>query len=122
VLRDHIPDDWRLFDFPDPELVTGQRNVTTVPTQSLYLMNSPFVVEHSRKAAQLLLAQGQGRDQIVRNAYALVLSRPPTEDEQRAAAEFFRSFAGGDVAEPSVEAVAALCQTLLGSAEFRYVY
>ena len=31
-----------LFDFPDPDQTIGARSVTTVPTQSLYLMNSPY--------------------------------------------------------------------------------
>ena len=38
-----------VFDFPEPELLTGRRGITTVPTQALYMMNSPFVVEQSRQ-------------------------------------------------------------------------
>ena len=121
VLRDQIPEDWRLFDFPDPELVTGQRNITTVPTQALYLMNSPFIVEHSAKTAKRLLASGENKDQIVTNAYELILNRPPTKEEWRDADKFFESFAGSD-GNPSVQAVAALCQALFASAEFRYLY
>ena len=52
MLRDRVPDDWSMFDFPVPELVTGQRGVTTVPTQALFIMNSPFLVEQSSKTAK----------------------------------------------------------------------
>ena len=56
LLRDRVPDEWSMFDFPVPELVTGRRGVTTVPTQALFLMNSPFIVravaEDGESAAQ----------------------------------------------------------------------
>jgi hypothetical protein len=33
-----------VFDFPAPSTTRGERDVTTVPAQSLALMNSPFVI------------------------------------------------------------------------------
>jgi hypothetical protein len=119
VLRDFIPEDWRVFDFPDPELVTGRRSVTTVPTQSLHLMNSPFVVEHSRRTAARLLAPGSEPAALVRRAYVAILARPPSDLEQQEAAEFLQTFPA-DPSAPSA-GLAALCQTLFASAEFRYL-
>ncbi len=46
-----------VFDFAEPDQVNGQRDVTTVPPQALFLLNNPFVVEVSKKAAQRILAQ-----------------------------------------------------------------
>ena len=47
-LRNSPPPELAAFDLPDFTVVTGQRDVTTLPTQALYLLNSPFVVEQSR--------------------------------------------------------------------------
>src|SRR5215471_18280189 len=43
-----------LFDFPTPNTTVEQRNVTNVPLQRLYMLNSSFVEEQ----AQLRLAPG----------------------------------------------------------------
>ncbi|MEO2047647.1 MAG: DUF1549 and DUF1553 domain-containing protein [Pirellulales bacterium] len=45
------------FDFADPNLMCGGRTTTTVPTQSLFFMNSPFLMDQSRKIAQRLLEE-----------------------------------------------------------------
>ena len=41
-----------LFDFPDVNLVNGVRSVTTVPTQALYLINSPFFQQQAKLLAE----------------------------------------------------------------------
>ena len=49
VRKNQLPqlDMLNLFDFADPDQTIGARSVTTVPTQSLYLMNSSFLREQS---------------------------------------------------------------------------
>jgi hypothetical protein len=119
VLRDQIPDDWKLFDFPDPELVTGVRSVTTVPTQALHLMNSPFIAAQSAKTAALLLTENSDDPSIVRSAYLRILNRPPAPDEVAEAEVFLEAFRSTDADRRS--SVAALCQSLFASAEFLYL-
>lgn len=109
VLRDHVPEDWKVFDFPDPELVTGKRSLTTVPTQALYLMNSPFIVQHAKLTAEKITASD-----FIQAAYAAILSREPSTEERTEAEAFLKTL-------PSSKARAALCQTLFASAEFRYL-
>ena len=120
VMRDHVPDEWSMFDFPVPELVTGQRGVTTVPTQALYIMNSPFIVELSAKTAKRLLARAADPTALIAAAYELILNRAPDESERQEAKQFLKQIPA-DAAKPE-KAAAALCQTLFGSAEFRYLY
>ena len=118
VLRANIPEDWSVFDFPDPELVTGRRTTTTVPTQALYLMNSPFIVKQSRRTAGIPIAHASSGDAVVTAAFGRILNRAPAPDERQAAIAFLQSLGG-----PSdSKAAAALCQTLFASAEFRYLY
>jgi hypothetical protein len=115
VLRDRVPEEWSAFDFPVPEFVSGRRGVTTVPTQALFMMNSPFLVEQSKKTAARLLKNASGDDALVREAYLLILNRAPNEEELREAAAFLGSLT-------TESRAAALCQTLFASAEFRYLY
>ena len=36
----------RLFDFPDPNITSDDRTVTTVPLQQLFVLNSEFMVRN----------------------------------------------------------------------------
>jgi hypothetical protein len=119
LLRDRVPDEWSMFDFPVPELVTGKRGVTTVPTQALFLMNSPFIVEQSNKTAARLLKTVSSREALVHQAYALILNRAPGEAEQQEATSFLRGLA---TASDPQAAASAFCQTLFASGEFRNLY
>jgi hypothetical protein len=57
---------------------------------------------------------------VVAAAYERILNRPPDGDERNEGTEFLKRFAGD--AAPAEKAVAALCQTLFASAEFRCLY
>ena len=84
VFRNALPELFEVFDFADPSMVVGRRNVSTVAPQALFLMNHPFVVEQSRHAARRLLAEpGLDEPGRIDRAYRLALGRPPTEAERR---------------------------------------
>jgi hypothetical protein len=51
IERQNLPGLFRTFDFASPDTTTARRHTTTVPQQSLFLMNSPFVVEQSKRFA-----------------------------------------------------------------------
>ena len=127
VVRDHLPDALAAFDFAEPSLVTGQRATTSVPSQSLYLMNSPFVINAAEAAASRLAREVPDERQRVRHAYLAVLNRTPAADEQAAAERFLNDHAatmtGGDEPGPAArrDAWTAFVQALLGSAEFLYL-
>ena len=83
-----------LFDFPDPNTVTGRRDVTTVPTQALYLMNSPFLKEQSELAAGALLEKrGASDDERVAAFLLRALGRPARADEVKRALAFLEEAA-----------------------------
>jgi hypothetical protein len=106
---------FEVFDFADINAPIGQRNVSTVAPQALFLMNHPFVVEQARRAAQRALAPAD-RDDLARidEAYRVTLGRTPTSRERDLAQQFVA--AGG-----SVDAWAQLYQALFASIDFRYV-
>jgi hypothetical protein len=88
VLRAYLPPLFEGFDFADPDICTGKRNTTTVPTQALFLMNSPMVMDQARHAARRLLAEN--KDDVTRLAllYRRALGRTPTTAEREAALRF----------------------------------
>jgi hypothetical protein len=129
IVRGAVPEFLNLFDVADSELVVGQRDVTTVAPQALYLMNSPFVLEQSQATAERLLAKSDLADDAARVDYAfrLVIGRPADSDQVAAALaylqEYSASLASSDKPETKrLAAWSSLCQTLFSSAEFRYVY
>jgi hypothetical protein len=50
--RQNLPGLFRTFDFPSPDSTSPQRYETTVPQQSLFLMNSPFIQDQVRRLLQ----------------------------------------------------------------------
>jgi hypothetical protein len=117
-MHENVPADLSVFDFPEPEMVTGRRSVTTVPTQALFLMNSPLIVEHARHTARRVAGLGKDTPSRIEAAYQLILARAPSDGERGDAAAFLTAFPG----DKEDEALAAFCQTLFASAEFRYLY
>ena len=59
AFRNSMLDLFEVFDIANPNLVVGHRNTSTLPTQALYLMNSPWVIEQSRAAAKRLTGPTQ---------------------------------------------------------------
>ena len=77
---------FEVFDFPEPSETKGRREVTTVPTQALFLMNSPFVLNQSKHAADKLLAAGPlSESERVARVYREVLGRSPSAEEYQSA-------------------------------------
>ncbi|MEO2022894.1 MAG: DUF1549 and DUF1553 domain-containing protein, partial [Pirellulaceae bacterium] len=73
------------FDFTDTTLPCGQRDVTTVPTQALALLNNHFVHEQSLSMAGRILQQTDGESaRAVEQAWLLALGRLPQADEKQA--------------------------------------
>jgi hypothetical protein len=125
VLRGYLPPLFEVFDFADPDVCMGKRNATTVPSQALYVMNSPFAMEQARLAARRLLTEVDKDKTRLTLLYRRALGRPPAEMEREAVLRFFleRSTedAPGMAAEAEEDQWAAVCQAVFGCTEFRYV-
>jgi len=71
------------FDHPDMNLSAAQRNVSTVPTQALTLLNNPFVLRQAELLAQRITSQAP--DDVARQVdlgYQYALGRPATDLEK----------------------------------------
>ena len=119
IVRDLLPDILDLFDFAEPSLVVAERDVTNVPSQALFMLNSPFIYNQSAALAQSLEAETDASRRIT-TAYLRTLARLPTPAEQQRAEQFIAKLTG----TPGSKAAAAwatFTQALLASAEFRFL-
>ncbi len=132
IVRGFIPEMLSVFDFPEPSIIAGQRDVTTVPTQALFMMNSPFVIEQADLMARRLFAAVPDDDeQRLDLAYRIAYSRHPTQQETAAGLQYLAETQaamepGGNSDGPSdaecrLTCWGGLCQAIFASAEFRYV-
>jgi len=120
VFRNTLDPIFIVFDFANPNMVTGQRKTSTLATQALYLMNSPFVMDQSTAAAKLLLAHPGDLDSRIHLAYERSLGRPPSAVEFELAQAYLNL--PMDVAmEVKTEQWARFQQTLFSCLDFRYV-
>jgi len=115
VFRNALPELFEVFDFADSSMVMGQRNVSTVAPQALFMMNNPFALEQARFSATRLLTEPLTDDdaRIVR-AYRLTLGRDPNTSERDVAKRFLQK-------SNTKDAWTTLSQALFASADFRYV-
>ena len=115
VLRDNLPDVLEQFDVANPNLVSGDRDVTNVPLQGLYLLNGPFVQQQAAALAQRVMKEKATTPERVRRLFSLCFNRMPDDPEQKLAETFFKH---GPQDDPKL--MTAFCQSLLASAEFRF--
>jgi hypothetical protein len=100
------------FDFPDPNAHSDRRAQTTTPLQKLFVLNSPFMLTQAEALVGRLMAEGASTPERIQRAYALILSRPATEEELKLGTAF--------VDEPNSDATARwiqYAQVLLASNE-----
>lgn len=126
------------FDLPRMEPNCELRHVSTVATQSLFLMNSEFVTARAEDFARRVRREGgTNPGEQVRRAWQLALTRPPEDTEVSEALEFLEEQTRHFTEHPVLVrdeaqkknvprdaeelALASLCQLLLSSNEFLYV-
>jgi hypothetical protein len=84
VVRGAVPPSLAVFDFPNPDLVTGRRDMTTVPAQALFLMNSPFVRQLAEALSEDLTESAGTDSEILQQLFQRVLVRDSDAEEIQA--------------------------------------
>lgn len=130
IVRGVLPEALKLFDFADPSRPVAQRDESTVPAQSLYLLNSPWMIDVSQALTRRVTASEALDDARLTQLLLLALSRSPTTAERARMIEFLNQPSeriSGAVAKgetPTDETLArwtSLCQAILTSSEFRHL-
>ncbi|MBI3469340.1 MAG: DUF1553 domain-containing protein [Planctomycetes bacterium] len=125
VFRNNLPDIFEVFDFADPNNVTGRRNVSTLPAQALFLMNGPFVMDQARHAAEAILESDMPESDRIDLAYARTFGRPPTAAERDLSLRYVHEFKPAKPTDPTalrLQAWTRFYQALFASLDLRYVY
>jgi hypothetical protein len=122
VSRHNLDGLLRLFDFPDPNITSDKRTVTTVPLQQLFVLNSPFMQQQARALARRLTADPAESDSSrIGRAFALLFGRPPRAAEMTLALEFLSGGAQQSPLSEALERWELYAQALLGTNEFTFV-
>lgn len=115
------------FDRPVPFTTFGKRNTTNVPSQSLILMNDPFVILQAELMTKNLLDQNKlSFDDRLKWIYQRAFSRDPSSGEIEKAKSFIINLArlyavkDQDVLM-SVDIWKDYCHTIFNSKEFIYL-
>ncbi|MSU34453.1 MAG: DUF1549 domain-containing protein [Pedosphaera sp.] len=127
VIRNSADDLLQVFDFPDPQVVSGKRHSTAAPTQALFMLNSPFATEHAGLWAESILRDPVASDtERVHSAYIQSLGRPPTRAESLRAMAYLENEAQRNSSDPGTADLRRVawrnfCHALLACTEFRFL-
>ena len=100
-------------------LVMGRRTPSVLPTQSLFMMNSPFVIDLAREtAARHGEAFTEDQTSLVNHLYRNILGRYPEAQELKLANSYLNSF---QINKHEL-AIESLCHSLFASIDFRTLY
>lgn len=116
-----------VFDFPHPSEITGLRPQTTVATQALFLLNSPFVKHQSVMLAQRLQKDySEDEQKRIIQLYQLTTGRPATAMELNEAKTFLDACSAdfeksaGNTNRARIMAWEQLCHGMLASNRFLF--
>ncbi len=126
---------FEVMDQPDVNITCEKRNVSTVPTQALTMLNNEFVLIQARYLAERVTAEaGNDTAAQVKLLYRIALSRSPSEKELQGNLEFMKkqrefqvaksagSGSGANAEQNSdTSALIDLAHVMLNANEFVYV-
>jgi len=115
------------FNQPAPKIPTGRRDIANTPTQSLAMLNDPFVTNQAEFwAAQLITRQDVSIESRLQHMFLKAVGREATSEESTLWADAARDFAETEnIPEADQLASASLWQTMahamFNTKEFLYV-
>jgi hypothetical protein len=116
---------FEVHDQPDPNVTCEKRNITTVPTQALTMLNNEFVLIQARNLAERI-SRDAGGDPVkqVRLLYRIALSREPVQKELEKNLAFIlsqRDYHSARGSDADLEALTDLAHVMLNTNEFIYI-
>ncbi|MDF1824294.1 MAG: DUF1553 domain-containing protein [Verrucomicrobiales bacterium] len=122
VARNNPIPELAVFDAANPDMVSGKRAQTTVPTQALYLLNSEFMHKHAAVLAKLAMEESTVVGDEIDWLYQTLLSRAPDPLESQAALGLVSELSSGSEDDAAVEAALGhLAHLMLASTEYLYL-
>jgi hypothetical protein len=130
VVRNRLTESMAAFDVADPNLIVGRRDATTSPSQGLYVLNNPFVIEQAEQLARGVLAERALDDTArIERAYLTLLARRPTPEELASVTRYLAATSqatgratGRDIETERLSAWTSLAHAILALPEFRFLF
>ena len=112
-----------VFDYPNPGLVSGNRNASTVPTQALFMMNSEFVeVQAAAFAGRILVGPSADDAARISAVFIEAYGRHATEQEVQDSLAFLEEMRmAAPAGEEETFPWTRLCHVVLSASEFIYL-
>jgi hypothetical protein len=119
VSRHRLNELLRLFDFPDPNITSAARSVTTVPLQQLFVLNSDFMSVRAKAFAERVQKDMDADvGQQITYAFELLYGREADEQDIILGTEFLEAVAESDNMQSAWEQYAL---ALLSANEFLFI-
>ena len=119
VFRNSLPEVLQVFDYPNPSVVVGRRDVSSTSPQALFMLNNSKVMEYCDLAAERFLAitdlDDEARFGLISQA---ILGREPTPRELEVSIKFIQH---DDSEELRRQNWARVIQAVFASVDFRYI-
>ena len=117
--RNKLSELFEVFDYPNPGLVSGKRNTSSVPTQALYMMNNEFVMKQASLVSKIIEKQeANDLNRKITLAFLKCLGRLPDEKEMQASLLFLKQSI--EKKSPNVN-LEGLVHSLFACLDFRYL-
>ena len=108
------------FDFPDANVSSARREVTTVPQQQLFVLNSNFMIQSAEALAARLEKAASTDAQRIALAYQWAYARAPTPHEIQFNLKFLQ-VAAENRGDDRLSAWGQLAQAILAANEFTWI-
>jgi Protein of unknown function (DUF1553)/Protein of unknown function (DUF1549)/Planctomycete cytochrome C len=131
VIRSGVFDVLQTLDFPDPAMINGERQTSTVAPQALLMMNSDLVQQQTLAIAQELSRSSLDDSRKINAIYRRILKREPKWSEVESTMSFLQRTRhlpkapsnSGEQQAPLFDIAVwqSLCRVLISSNEFSYL-
>ena len=117
--RNKLSELFEVFDYPNPGLVSGKRNTSSVPTQALYMMNNEFVIKQASLVSKIIEKEEfHDLNTKITLAFLKCLGRLPDENEMQASLLFLKQSIEKKSPKVNLE---GLVHSLFACLDFRYL-
>ena len=118
--RQNLPGIYRVFDLPNPDQSAAKRIRTSVPQQSLFMINSPFVVAQANHLIQDVVIDHDSEFDKIKQLYRTLFQREPTSLEIEIGSQYIQSAQLSHTAD-NLAPLVRYAQLLLCTNEFEFI-
>lgn len=118
--RQNLPGIYRVFDLPNPDQSAAKRIRTTVPQQSLFMINSPFVMAQANHLIKAVVKNNEPQADKIKQLYRTLFQREPTSLEMEVGSQYIMSAQQSHTPD-NLAPWARYAQLLLCTNEFEFI-